>query len=424
MDSGFHPACPRTARLSEEVLDQICRHLNQASLLSLCLVSKLWLPSSTKRLFYNPVLSIDGKMTTWYWSRGLHLLKTLKENPVLANHVRCVDKTHLLSNYIALPQNYWLKIRQEGWEVSGESGGWSWEFRLVECCPRLRELVISALNSNQVRLWMIIIEKLEPTIRCLSIHQREPRAFRSLCDLSRLLVTSGPYRRLQHLSLNALESDDQQQVNNQLRALQQSPLQQIHPLSLEELDIRSENPRSWIPLLRLTSFQPELLQTLSVYSAYLHQVEPKVLADLFIFLQGCPLLHSFSIVWSAFRVPPGSTVDTPSIPATIFRSLPKLCSLTLNVPGSFVPESFIAIDDCFPNLVELDLKNVTWVVESQRRFHQPPAKRQIEAALQNRFKSLNSLNLGGFPSEWWSDELEQIRRDRGLRMERSTDFDN
>lgn len=100
-----NPVNPRAMPLSEEVLDQICCHLNQRSLLSLCLVSRQWLTSSTKCLFYEPLIRDDGR-TADRVTRSMKFLQTLQlDNPDLANHVYRVDQKPSISDIITMPES-------------------------------------------------------------------------------------------------------------------------------------------------------------------------------------------------------------------------------------------------------------------------------------------------------------------------------
>lgn len=410
--------------LSEEALDLICDKVlqfppsrAQRTLASFCLVSRTWLDTGRRALYYAP---LDASLPSW--RAASTLLRTLETEPGLAQRVRLLSR--LASESFKVQK--WLSGSRTnvsgmapiaiggGWLVQREKAGQTWALKILEACTKTR--VVSLPIGVDPKGAVEFAKALPKTVAEVTV-----RANSSLSDILdsfeawSIAIGLNNLPQLKVVKIFGVSTGFNQDHTSRMA------------FAISDLTIGCQNLLDVRPLLPQEEFIP-FLKSLKLSDPFL---QPQRWMDL-INVVG-PHLASLSIL-SSTSTKQGLSLPLNtytffssnrgfSPPSSFYTSLPHLRRLKLEIKG-FSVSNLTAIAESSPLLSRIDLHSSGWSFgeESGQPLDDFDAEwPKVEALFADPTKLVNlkSVRLGWLPileEDGEMEKLESIARERGIKL--------
>lgn len=391
---------PAALRISEEAQDLVLSHLSTAAsyshartLVALCLVHPLWLSSTRRALYLDPLVTLASGRYTSNWTRATQLLETLTNNPRLGRNVRSL---HALMEYVQrLPERTVMGRKDKPvWAMRGESIKCAFAVSLVAACPLLRVLSPAFTNVRELELVMEAVN-VEGSLQELELGNNAGWCI-SMDALRPILVEHGS---IETLVVHHLSHDDEDASDTAMRS-------NLRDLRLRLKSLSVLNPH--VPFTRMIDLIPSAscLQHLVITATDIPT--PDSLLSL-LTIVGSTLRTLDLTVSSASSYDRGSITNYgrhhvgTNLPLAMFSLLPALRDLTLEGfrNMSLARLEILALHS--PHLVSIDLESSIWASDKSSVPAPSPSADwifpsiEIGGVLKKQFPALERIHFGWVP---------------------------
>ncbi|ORY74037.1 hypothetical protein BCR35DRAFT_353929 [Leucosporidium creatinivorum] len=375
----------------------------QATFHAFCLVSRKWLSSGRRALYYDP---LAVRITSCKVAESL--LRSVEGNAVLGASVRSLGGLAGASKAVH-------KMRNEANKVEQGRSGWKWAAQLVAACRNLRSVGVHLVNSKQA---LAVAERLSPRITSLTLQSPRDMPF-SAGDLSHWLdAAKGSLDEVVQLSV--LNFHWPRRVANSEEEDGPRFSLPIQSLTLDDCTLDASSLFAFVPST------PSHLRHLSLRTRL--ALSP---ADSVILISALgPSLESlsFTSLWADRRsrvILPDeyAELDGHCLPLSFFSPLPNLKKLELGYTTAMSLLKFEALALGSPKLETLNLHRSAYQLDNPPFTLTPAAafilaKPKLETLFSEQFDALKTLNLGLLPlvkgARWQG--LKEIMERKGVKL--------